>query len=320
MSFTQKFPSWTDWPKQKTLVVCILGLLFIALGSIPSSVHRDGNASILKREASPNYWQPTAGAKCQIQLKNTFNPKSVAADVTIVDLDLFDNTAETIAEIHKSDQKVICYFSAGTYENWRDDEGDFKVKDKGNTLDEWPGEKWLDLRSGDVRTIMTKRLDQAHKKGCDAVDPDNIDAYGNDNGLELTEADSIDFLDFLASETHKRGMSIGLKNGGDILGSVMPWMDFGVVEQCAEYNECSTYEPLTEANKLVIQIEYADGDNASNSDDDSDAEDDSNSKFDRRSTNQVSSAQKQKSCNSSGSKEFSTVIKNLDLDAWVQYC
>jgi hypothetical protein len=32
---------------------------------------------------------------------------------------------------------------------------------------------------------------------------------------------SVDFLTFLASEAHSRGMSIGLKNGGDIIGAVI---------------------------------------------------------------------------------------------------
>jgi hypothetical protein len=35
---------------------------------------------------------------------------------------------------------------------------------------------------------MSSRLDMAQQKGCDGVDPDNIDAYGNENGLGLTEA------------------------------------------------------------------------------------------------------------------------------------
>lgn len=97
----------------------------------------------------------------------------------------------------------------------------------------------------------------AKKKGCDGVDPDNIDAYGNENGLGLTEADSIDFLTFLASESHSRGMSIGLKNGGDIIGSVIDKMQWSVNEQCAEYDECETYAAFTEVNKPVFHIEYS---------------------------------------------------------------
>lgn len=38
---------------------------------------------------------------------------------------------------------------------------------------------------------MLARLDRAQTLGCDGVDPDNVDAYNNDNGLNLTENDAI---------------------------------------------------------------------------------------------------------------------------------
>jgi hypothetical protein len=41
----------------------------------------------------------------------------------------------------------------------------------------WEKEKWLNLNSDNVRQIMAKRLELAAEKGCDAVDPDNMDAY-----------------------------------------------------------------------------------------------------------------------------------------------
>jgi hypothetical protein len=72
---------------------------------------------------------------------------------------------------------VICYFSAGSYEPGRPDSGDFKKEDMGAGLDGWPGEKWLKLSSENVRNIMKKRIDLAWKKGCDGVDPDNVDGY-----------------------------------------------------------------------------------------------------------------------------------------------
>lgn len=43
-------------------------------------------------------------------------------------------------------RKVICYFSAGSYENWRPDRHDFPSDVLGNNLEHWEGEKWLDIR------------------------------------------------------------------------------------------------------------------------------------------------------------------------------
>ena len=74
-------------------------------------------------------------------------------------------------------KKVICYFSAGSYEDWRPDASEFKKEDLGRDLDGWPGEKWLDLDSENVRRVMKGRVELAKEKGCDGVDPDNVDGY-----------------------------------------------------------------------------------------------------------------------------------------------
>ncbi|KAL8784318.1 MAG: hypothetical protein Q9213_004027, partial [Squamulea squamosa] len=176
--------------------------------------HAAGPNSIIPRASSPSYagWQPAVGTTWQIQLNESLNTNF---DVEIFDIDLFDNAAATIADLHSEDRKVICYFSAGSYEEWRPDEGRFEKSDKGNPLVDWEGESWLDTNSKNVKSIMLERLDLAAKKGCDGVDPDNVDAYNNDNGLGLTTKDAEDFVNFLANEAHNRNLSIGLKNAGD---------------------------------------------------------------------------------------------------------
>lgn len=60
--------------------------------------------------------------------------------------------------------------------------------------------QYVDITSDVVRTIMQNRLDLAVTKGCDGVEPDNVDEYTNDNGLGITAADQIDFNTFMASE------------------------------------------------------------------------------------------------------------------------
>ena len=107
---------------------------------------------------------------------NPFNDTTL--DVQVFDFDLFDNTVETISALHSKGLKVICYFSAGSYEDGRPDQGKFnKTTDLGKPLDGWPGEWWLNLKSDNVRDVMLDRLDLAVEKECDGVDPDNVDAY-----------------------------------------------------------------------------------------------------------------------------------------------
>lgn len=101
--------------------------------------------------------------------KNPIQP----ADAPVWDIDLFENEASIIAALKAQGKTVVCYFSAGTWEDWRDDAKDFPEGDKGKVLPEWPNEKWIRTSSTKVRDIMSKRIKIAADKGCDAVDPDN---------------------------------------------------------------------------------------------------------------------------------------------------
>jgi hypothetical protein len=127
-------------------------------------------------------WKPEVGSQWEIILSQVFKlPKGGASkldpSVTIYDLDLFENSKSTFTAMQKAGKHVICYFSAGSWENWRDDRKDFSAKDLGKVMDGWPDERWVNIRSPEVRAIMAKRIMIAADKGCDAIDPDNMDGY-----------------------------------------------------------------------------------------------------------------------------------------------
>lgn len=69
----------------------------------------------------------------------------------------------------------MCYFSAGTYEPGRPDSAQILADsaDVGESVDGWPAEKWLNIKSQTIVNIMKARIDTALAKGCDGVDPDN---------------------------------------------------------------------------------------------------------------------------------------------------
>jgi hypothetical protein len=94
-------------------------------------------------------------------------------DAPVWDIDLFDNPTSTMKGLKAAGKIVICYFSAGTAEDWRDDYRDFAATDLGKVLPEWPNEKWIQTGSQSIRNIMAKRIKLAADKGCDAIDPDN---------------------------------------------------------------------------------------------------------------------------------------------------
>lgn len=189
------------------------------------------------------YWQLSGDVKMNIGAQ-------------VYDIDLFDNSAGTFAALKARGKTVICYFSGGSYENWRPDAGRFPAAVLGRALDGWPGERWLDVRATAVREIMKARLDLAKAKGCDGVEPDNVDGYSNNNGFGLTKAHQTDYNKFLAREARARGLLIGLKNSTDLVGALVGSFDFAVVEQCYQYRECAAYRPFISQGKAVLIAEY----------------------------------------------------------------
>lgn len=201
-----------------------------------------------------SYWKPGLGDTWQWQLRGTVNTSYA---VTVYDIDLFDTPVSTIQALQAAGKKVVCYFSAGSSENWRTDFQRFQAGDMGNALDGWPGERWLDTRSANVRQIMLARLDLAASKGCNGVEPDNVDGYANQSGFALSAVTQLDFNRFLASEAHKRSLSIALKNDIDQLPDLVGDFDFAVNEQCHEYAECDAYKGFIASGKPVLNVEYA---------------------------------------------------------------
>jgi hypothetical protein len=245
----------------------------------------------------PTLWEPTAheaaGQKWQIVLSQTVRMSTQLQPTAamIWDLDLFETDASTIASLKAQGKTVICYFSSGTSEPNRPDLSGLSSSDYGAGLPDWPGEKWLNLRSDRVWNVMAGRIELASQKGCDAIDPDNIDGYSNQNGggfyPALTTSDSVKFLKKMASLARSYGMSTGIKNAMDILGAVQSDVQFAVNEECIANEECDVYDSFVGSGKPVYHIEYGSG------------------------------SQARSFCSNSN---LNTVVKNLDLDGWVHYC
>jgi len=179
-------------------------------------------------------------------------------DVDMYDIDLFEVTDGELSTLHGAGRIVICYFSAGSYEEWRVDADDFPEAALGEPLDGWPGERWLDVRDPGVRVVQAARLDLAAARGCDGVEPDNIDGYSNESGFPLTGQDQLDYNLWLAAETHARGLSIGLKNDLEQIGALLDAFDWALNEECASYDECGLLSPFIDADKAVFNVEYVD--------------------------------------------------------------
>ena len=234
----------------------IFPLLLLLLAACTPSVQSDDleNVYLPTVANAGDIWQPTVGTSWQYQLSGTVDT-SIDAEVYVVDM--VDTPQSTIDELHANGRFVICYFSAGSWENYRDDADDFPPSVLGNVLDGWPDEKWLDIREIDLlASIMRARLDVAVSKQCDGVDPDNVDGYTNDSGFPLTYADQVAYNRWMVGEAHSRGLAIGLKNGLEQIPELVSEYEWEINEQCFEFEECETLLPFIEAGKPVWNVEY----------------------------------------------------------------
>ncbi|KAF2205296.1 hypothetical protein GQ43DRAFT_407646 [Delitschia confertaspora ATCC 74209] len=322
---------WTRLPRRKKLYLlaaALTALLALALGlGLGLSIGRrhhgsdpgDGGDGDDKPPLQPPLpppssqppWTPHVGDSWQIVLLNPIVPPSntskLTPDVDVYDLDLFTTPASTISSLHARGKKVLCYFSGGSYEPGRPDSGEFREEDMGRELEGWPGERWLDLGSENVRRIMRERVELAGEKGCDGVDVDNVDGYDNNSLLPLTPTSSISFLSYLSSLTTPLNLTLGLKNAASIIPTVLPIIHFSVNEQCVDEHECDLFQQFVEAGKPVFHIEYP-----------KDVESKMNG---GKGKGEDGGAVLEKYCGErNGVKGFSTVLKRMDLDGWVGYC
>lgn len=206
----------------------------------------------------PSWPTFSRGANWEIRYAGTAIPASNTFDVINVDGEDTTTSQITAWKSNNPAIRVICYFSAGSWENWRSDQASFPAAVKGNNMAGWAGEKWLDTRDlTDLMPIMTARMTSFKNKGCDAVDPDNVDGYANSTGFPLTQADSEVYVIAISDAAHTLGLATSLKNFNAAATTLEPYVDFFVNEECYHYTECSDYNSvLSSTTKPILQIEY----------------------------------------------------------------
>jgi hypothetical protein len=243
------------------LVWVVVGCALALAACERSKAYSPGSGTPLAVEVAPvtkgDWYQPPVGASWQWQLfVDDEHRLNTSYDVTIYNIDLFDTPASTISSLQDAGHRVVCYFSAGSWEDYRRDRDQFASEELGKTLDGWPAERWLDIRSPNVQRVMTQRLDLAAKKGCDAVEPDNVQGYLEETGFDISSDDQLAYNRFIANQARLRGLGVALKNSLEQVEALVDYFDFSINEQCFQYNECDQLTPFIEAGKPVLHAEY----------------------------------------------------------------
>jgi hypothetical protein len=190
----------------------------------------------------------------QIQLSGTLDT-TVDARVYVSDI---ETSASAIRTLHSAGRIVICYFSGGTRESFRDDASRFPPESLGMPLSSYPNERWIDVRNATVRTIMQDRMAKAARVECDGVYASGLAAFEMQTGLAFDRADQLAYDRFLATAAHALGLSIGLPDGDPLLSQeLLADFDWKVVFSCLA-TDCPSATPFVGARKAALLIEYGD--------------------------------------------------------------
>ena len=193
----------------------------------------------------------------QIQLSGDTLDTSVDARVYIADI---ETPTSVIRGLHGAGRIVICYFSGGTMETFREDAVRFPPESLGMPLPNYPRERWIDIRNATVRAIMQDRLAKAARVECDGVHPSGLSAFSSPNptGFNFSRPDQLDYNRWLATAAHALGLSIGLVDGDAALSQdLLAHFDWKMVFGCLA-NDCPAAAPFVGARKAAFLVEYGD--------------------------------------------------------------
>ena len=179
--------------------------------------------------------------------------------VAVFDTDPDSVSARTIARLNARGVYTICYVSVGTLEDYREDRAAFPRSVIGRTYEDWPDERFLDVRQLDVLLpLMRARFQRCKDMGFAAIEPDNMDVYDNESGFRLSRRDGVRYIKALADMAHGMGLEIGQKNVPEITRQLIGDMDFVITEDCFSDGWCEDVSAYSAAGKPVLAAEYTD--------------------------------------------------------------
>ncbi|WP_435888337.1 endo alpha-1,4 polygalactosaminidase [Streptomyces niveus] len=197
---------------------------------------------------------PPVHAGFDYQIGGGYTPP---AGVSVVSRDREDSPAAGLYN--------ICYVNAFQVQPDELDEWapDLLLRDANGDViidEEWD-EAILDVSTPAKRDRIAAKvngwIDGCASSGFQAVEPDNYDSYERSLG-QFGSAAAREFITLLSRHAHDKGLAIGQKNTADLAEfRDDTGLDFAIVEECGEYEECDSFTEYFGDN--VIVIEYTAG-------------------------------------------------------------
>ncbi len=278
-------------PAPQVSVTHTKGVPAATVAAAPAGTPAAGNRRPRPRPAALTWWHPSDGGsnngpEFQWELDHPLSTSSaadmsgrtlnaaghVASRPTVYDIDGIDNPASTVAALHRSGAKVICYIEVGSAGNYYSAAHEgipvtyyaqlAAAGDLGSKVQGYP-ESYLNINAASTVSVIKSMIrQQCAAKGFDAVEPDIDDSYTNSAGYHITEAENERYDKMLGAYAHSLGLAWGQKNGDNdpaFSAALEPTTDFLLTEECNFYRTCGIVTPpYVRARKLVLNVEYTD--------------------------------------------------------------
>jgi hypothetical protein len=198
-------------------------------------------------------------------------------DPVVYDIDAIENSAATVAALHRRGDHVICYIEVGSAGNYYTaaQEGVrstyyAQLKAAGDLGRQVPGypERFINVGAPSAVAIIESMIGkQCAQKGFDAVETDLDETFGSNEGstgFTITRSTEETYLRHLAGYMHQRGLGWIAKNLDDtgnalFVGHMEPLAQGIITEQCNQYQTCWLLRPFLAARKWVGNAEYDSG-------------------------------------------------------------